>query len=85
MATAGSQAGVDLGGWKKIEGMTFRYTDGGRTQLQVYSHEVLQGESVTIPQGNWTGGLLLLPPGEEESEDNRPLPAIPPQPHRLNT
>ena len=62
MATAPSQKGIDLDGWKKVEGLSFGYTDTGRTRMQVYQRHLTSGRQLTIPQGNWTGGLLLLPP-----------------------
>jgi hypothetical protein len=64
MATAPSQKGATLQGWTKRDGWTFRYTDRGRTTMNVYTRNVVAGQEVTMPQGNWTGGLLLIPPDE---------------------
>ncbi|NIP98811.1 MAG: hypothetical protein GWO24_37585, partial [Akkermansiaceae bacterium] len=49
-----------LGGWKKVEGLTFGYTDGGRTRMAVFETMLRAGEELEIPQGNWTGGVLLV-------------------------
>ncbi|HRR35058.1 MAG TPA: VCBS repeat-containing protein [Kiritimatiellia bacterium] len=49
-----------LDGWAPVSGITFRYTDGGRTQMHVYERQLQTGERVRVPQGSWTGGLLLL-------------------------
>lgn len=62
LATAASATGVNLAGWTKLDGIRFGYTDKGRTAMQVYRRDVAAGESVELPQGNWTGSALLLPP-----------------------
>jgi len=60
MATAASQPGLETSGWKPFSGVSFRYTDGGRTAVQLFTRTVKAGEKVVVPQGNWLGGLLLL-------------------------
>ncbi len=60
MAAAPSLTRTDAAGWKAMTGVSFRYTDGGRTELQVFTREVKAGEKVVVPQGNWSGGLLLV-------------------------
>ena len=62
LATATSQAGIDLQGWEAEPDWRFHYTDGGRTQVEVFRRDLESGESLEIPQGNWTGGILLAPP-----------------------
>ncbi|MGB2819352.1 MAG: VCBS repeat-containing protein [Phycisphaerae bacterium] len=64
IATAPSQKGIELSGWEKVEGLAFGYTDKGRTRMHVYRRAVKAGQRLAIPQGNWTGGLVLLPAGE---------------------
>jgi hypothetical protein len=61
MATAAVQKGVSLEGWKKVEGMEFGYSDQGRTRMVIFERNVKAGETLEIPQGNWSGGLVLLP------------------------
>jgi hypothetical protein len=62
IATASSQPGVRMDGWEVVRGAVFHYTDAGQTSLQVYQRELPAGQELAIPQGNWSGGLLLLPP-----------------------
>ena len=80
-ATAVSQTNVDVKDWKESPLGTFAYTDRNRTRLQIYTRNVNAGQRVVIPQGNWTGGLLLLPPESNakkevstrrDNDDNRP-------------
>jgi hypothetical protein len=42
--------------------LAFRCTDGGRTSMEVFRRAVKAGEAVDVPQGNWTGGLLVVAP-----------------------
>jgi hypothetical protein len=60
MATASAQTRLELTGWQKSDA-TFAYTDRGHTAMTVFSRAVKAGEVVAVPQGNWTGGLVLLP------------------------
>jgi hypothetical protein len=61
VATAGGQAGIDMTGWQRVEGLTFWYTDRGRSRMTVYRKRVKAGDEVDIPQGNWSGGIVLAP------------------------
>ena len=61
IATGVKNANVDLDGWSKTE-HTFLYTDAGRNGMAIYQRPVQAGEEIEIPQGNWTGTLVLLPP-----------------------
>lgn len=63
-ATAPSLSGMSLAGWTKTE-HAFHYTDRGNTILTVHSRELKAGEEIPVPQGNWTGGMLLWPPESE--------------------
>jgi len=60
LATVPGQAGADLSGWKPLSGVSWRYTDGGRTALQVFTRKLKKGEKLSLPQGNWSGGLLVM-------------------------
>jgi len=62
LATAPSQQGIDLSGWQPVDGATFHYTDRGRTTMAIYRRALEAGQTVSIPQGNWSGGLVLIPP-----------------------
>ncbi len=61
MFTALKQKEMDLSGWIKVDDLKFRYNDGGKTQMQVYERKLKKGEQLTLPGGNWTGCMLLLP------------------------
>ncbi len=61
-ATVSRQKGINTSGWTQLEQDDFVYSDAGKTTMQVYKKSVKAGEMVTIPQGNWSGGLLLIPP-----------------------
>jgi hypothetical protein len=50
----------DLADWKAVPGWAFFYTDTGKTKMNVYRRAVKSGEEVTLPQENWTGGLLFF-------------------------
>jgi hypothetical protein len=40
----------------------FRYTDRGQTEMRILRHEIAKGQTISLPQGGWTGTLLLIPP-----------------------
>lgn len=61
IATGPQQKGINLSGWETVEGWTFHYTAGGTTPMAVYRRATKAGETVYIPQGNWTGGIVLAP------------------------
>lgn len=60
LAAVAGQPGIELAGWTPFSDGAFRYTDGGKTALDVFARSVKSGERVNVPQGNWSGGLLLL-------------------------
>ncbi|MBN2133151.1 MAG: VCBS repeat-containing protein [Sedimentisphaerales bacterium] len=60
IATSQKQSGIDTAGWNKTE-LTFYYTDGGRSVMTVLARDAGKGEVLTVPQGNWTGGIVLAP------------------------
>ena len=61
VATAEAQGGIDLAGWTKLAGVSFWYTDRGRSRMAVYTRPCTAGQIVPIPQGNWSGGIVLAP------------------------
>jgi hypothetical protein len=65
VATVPSPQGVRLGGWEPLPGLEFHYTDGGKTKLAVFTRRVAAGDSFELPQFNWTGTLVLIPPDGE--------------------
>ncbi len=52
---------ADIAGWDQTDD-GFLYTDRGRTQMRIIRREVEAGQILALPQGNWTGTLLLIPP-----------------------
>lgn len=61
VATAIGRASVDLSGWEEVPEARFHYNDSGKTTMVVLRRALKAGQQVTIPQGNWTGTLVLLP------------------------
>ena len=51
----------DLTGWELIPGWRFRYSADKRPWLRVFRHGIAAGERLAIPQGAWTGSLVLAP------------------------
>ena len=76
-ATAAGQRGIDTQGWRPVDDLSFGYTDKGRTKMAVYQRTIRRGAGLSIPQGNRTGGLLLLPP--EVQPESKPASNAPPQ------
>ena len=66
IATAASLRGIDTRDWEPVEELVFHYTDTGRTPMQALQRPVKAGDRVEIPQGNWTGGILLIPPAPSD-------------------
>ena len=62
IATTLAQKAVQLGGWSEVAGAAFCYTDKAQTPMRVFSRALKAGVEITVPQGNWTGTLALLPP-----------------------
>jgi len=62
LATSASVKPNELPEWTPVEGLTFHYTDSGRTKMQVYQCRLSTGDRIAIPQLTWTGGMLLIPP-----------------------
>ena len=42
-------------------GATFHYTDKGKTAMSVFPRTLRSGQEMVVPQGNWTGGILIYP------------------------
>jgi hypothetical protein len=52
-------------GWTKLQNVSFGYTDSNRSRMEIFSRTVRANDRIAIPQGNWSGGLLLIPPPDE--------------------
>ncbi len=60
--TALGQPGApDMEGWTRHQELRFRYTDGGKTPVDVLSRRMRAGEGLDVPQGNWTGVMIVVP------------------------
>ncbi len=77
---ATTAGGVALPGWRLVPEWRFRYTDHNRTVVRVFSRRVRAGETVLIPQGSWTGCMLLAPDiagrATEPEVDLRRVPGV---------
>ncbi len=60
IGTAVSQKGINLKGWEPVKKLRFQYSDRGKTEIQVFERNLEAGERLAIPQGNWSGGLVLI-------------------------
>ena len=63
--TATEQHGLNLASWNQ-PGTSFTYTDGkgktGKGTRMVLLHKTLQkGQDLELPEGNWSGVLLIFP------------------------
>lgn len=65
LATTPNQNDLGAAGWKPVSDSSFHYTDRNRTVMQVFTRALKAGEEIEIPQGNWTGRLILLQPKEQ--------------------
>jgi hypothetical protein len=52
-------------GWTALPSGSFHYADKGHTPMALFSRAVKAGEEVSLPQINWSGTLVLLPPGPQ--------------------
>ena len=65
IASGVSHTGIDTAGWDAMDETSFDYTARNRTPMTVFRRDLAAGEEVDVPQGNWTGGIVLLPAGGE--------------------
>ena len=59
ITTLNEKAG-QLSGWEQTN-ETFGYNDGNHTHMVLLRKKVTAGQELEIPQGNWTGVLVVLP------------------------
>ncbi|MBI5686824.1 MAG: exo-alpha-sialidase [Verrucomicrobia bacterium] len=59
---AAKQAGIDLAGWNAAANAAFHYSDKNKTPMTVYCRALKAGQEIAVPQGNWAGMMVLLPP-----------------------
>lgn len=58
VATAVGKTAPAWPDWQRTD-LTFSYTDSGHTTMGVFTRDLKAGEEVTVPQENWTGGIVL--------------------------
>ena len=63
VATATSQAGIDMTGWDDTD-LSFYYTDKGKSRMHIFKKAIKTGDQVTVPQGNWSGGVVMWSGGD---------------------
>ncbi|MDO5580293.1 MAG: FG-GAP-like repeat-containing protein [Planctomycetia bacterium] len=52
--------------WTLAAPFAFWYTDGGKSKMSVYTRILKEGETITPPQLNWTGSILIIPEGDPQ-------------------
>lgn len=65
IVTTTAAQNLEAAGWTPVVETRFHYTDRNRTAMQVFSRPLQADEEIEIPQGNWTGRLVLLSPQKE--------------------
>ncbi|MCX7009131.1 MAG: hypothetical protein NTY53_18105 [Kiritimatiellaeota bacterium] len=60
--TTAQQTEIVLAGWNTVATAAFHYTDKSKAKLTVYCRPLKVGEELVVPQGNWAGVMVLLPP-----------------------
>lgn len=62
VATAPSQSGFNMAGWRRVDDLSFIYTSARRSKMAVFERSLKEGQKMAVPQGTWTGGVVLLRP-----------------------
>ncbi|NQT50980.1 hypothetical protein HQ576_02955, partial [bacterium] len=80
IATVASQKdGVDLTGWEGLAIEGFSYTTSHGSPMALYRRTVKAGTPLVIPQGNWSGCLVLAPSlkmGKRIAPPTTPVPGV---------
>ncbi len=58
---AGCPGTGNMKGWRLVREWVFNYTDANRTKVRVFSKPCKAGQRIEIPQGGWTGMMLIAP------------------------
>ena len=65
-ATTGArQEGTDTTGWEMLDDQRFHYSTSHNTPMLIMRRRLAAGQTLTIPQTNWSGTLVLIPPRQE--------------------
>ena len=62
VATATAQKGIDMTGWEPADDLQFSYTDKNSSVMAVFQKQLKAGDGIVVPQGNWSGTIVLIPP-----------------------
>lgn len=60
-ATSTSRQPIDMTGWTPRSGTYLQYTDGGHTKMPVFTQELKANEEIRLPEGSWTGVMIMAP------------------------
>ncbi len=63
---------IDMTGWTRHPNWELRYTDGGHTRMPVFTREFKAGEELDVPEGSWTGLVILSPKLDVETFELHP-------------
>ena len=62
VVTSAAQKKFILKDWAALPAGKFHYTDKDKTPMTICARAAKTGEEIVVPQGKWSGTLLLLPP-----------------------
>jgi hypothetical protein len=68
--------GANLSGWERTE-LQFTYNTTKNPEVVVYTKKLSAGQELDIPQGNWGGTLVLLPPATTATSASAKAPELP--------
>ena len=71
-ATSIGRQNIDMTGWVQHPEWVLRYSDGGHTTMPVFLRRLKAGEELTVPEGTWTGLVILAPKLNAELIDLHP-------------
>jgi len=55
---------VDVTDWTLVDGKSFAYTHKDERKILIFKRTVKEDEMIEIPQGTWSGGMVLIPPNQ---------------------
>jgi hypothetical protein len=62
-AVADDHTAHQVDGWTPVSGLAFSYNDTKNTKMHVYSRSLAAGDVVDLPDDNFSGFVVLIPPG----------------------
>ena len=61
VVTLKKMLGIKMDDWTLLPDLSFWYSTGHHTRMSVFKRNISAGETLIIPQGNWSNGILLIP------------------------